>query len=215
MANKAFCMTFSLIDAANHVIRVKNQWKNRARQKTIKFRTTMTSECQKCSQFRKFPYFVQKLIVDQWKLAAKELTDGNMSANELSDELICSVDCLFWRRYQFSCKHLWHYNIVFDAFQQSNWTIWAKMFENSEFEVYETSIKLKVECHEKIEKINHHMLQMRKILNAIKKKYYEIIEHTADWKSEKKNSQMQRWIDWLNKLTEFIKKRKMEEAMRQ
>ena len=215
MAGKASCMTFSLIGAANHVIRVGDQWENRARQEAINFRTTMTPECQECSQFRKFPYPVQKLIVDQWKLAAKELADGDMPADELPDELICPVDCLFWRRYQLPCKHLWHYNIVFDAFQQSNWTIWAEMFEDSGFEVYETSARLKVECHEEIEEVNHHMLQMREVLNAIKEKYYEIVEHTADWTSEERSSQMQRWIDWLNKLTGPIKRRGVEEAMRQ
>ena len=54
------------------------------------------------------------------------------------------------------------------------------MFENNDFEIYETSIKLKIERYEKIEKADRHMLQMKKILNAIKEKYYEIAEHTAD-----------------------------------
>ena len=182
---------------------------------SIAFRTTMTPECQECSHLRKFPYPVQKLIVDQWKLAAKELTDEETSADEFFDELICLVDWLFWRQYQFSCKHLWHYNIVFDAFQSSDWAIWAEMFEDSGFEMYETSISLKVERHEEIEEIERHMLQMKEVLNAIKKKYYEIAEHTADWTAKKRQSQMQRWIDWLNKLISFIKRHGVEKALRE
>ena len=58
------------------------------------------------------------------------------------------------------------------------------MFENNDFEIYETSIKLKIERYEKIKKTDRHMLQMKKILNAIKEKYYEIAEHIADWNSE-------------------------------
>ena len=173
----------------------------------------MIFECQKCFHFRKFFYFVQKLIVDQWKLAVKKLTNENASVDELFDELICSVDCLFWRQYQFLCKHLWHYNIVFDAFQSFNWAIWTEMFENSDFEIYEMSSSLKIEHHEKIKKIDRHMLQMKKILNVIKNKYYDIIEHTVDWTTKKRQSQMQRWIDWLNKLIESIKKQKMKKTL--
>ena len=38
---------------------------------------------------------MQKLIVDQWKLATKSLADDDEPADELPDELICSVDCFF------------------------------------------------------------------------------------------------------------------------
>ena len=190
IVGKASCMTFSLIGAASHVIRVGDQWENRTRQEAINFHTTMTPECQECPQLRKFPYPVQKLIVDQWKLAAKELADGDMPAGELPDELICPVDCFFWRRYQLPCKHLWHYNIVCDAFQQNNWTVWAEMIEDSGFEIYETSARLEVECHEEIEGVDRHMVQMREVLDAIKEKYYKIIEHTAEWTAEERSSQM-------------------------
>ena len=87
------------------------------------------------------------------------------------------------------------------------------MFENSDFEIYEMSDSLEVERHEKIKRIDRHMLQMKKVLDAIKNKYYEIIEHTADWTAEKRQSQMQRWIDWLDKLTESIRKQKMKKTL--
>ena len=106
MVEKAHLVTFSLKGAASHVIRIGDQWENRAGQEEISFRTTTTPECQECPHLRKFPYPVQKLIVDQWKLAAKSLTDGDEPAGELPDELICPVDCLFWRQYQLPCKHL-------------------------------------------------------------------------------------------------------------
>ena len=54
MLGKAACITFSLIGAANHAIRVGDQWENRARQEGIAFRTTMTPECQECPHLRKF-----------------------------------------------------------------------------------------------------------------------------------------------------------------
>ena len=205
-------MTFNLIDAITHVIRIKNQWKNRIVQKIINFRIIIISECQKCFHFRKIFYFVQKFIVDQWKLAVQSLTNDDESIDELFDQFICSVNCLFWRQYQFFCKHLWHYNVVFDLFRKTDWTIWTKMFENNKFEVYETSTKLNRE-KKKMKKLNRYALQMKKTLNAIKKKYYEIVEHTADWTTEKKNPQMQRWLNWLKKLTESIQNRKMKKTL--
>ena len=54
------------------------------------------------------------------------------------------------------------------------------MFEDSGFEMYETSARLDVERHEEMKEADRHMLQMREILNAIKEKYYEIVEHTAN-----------------------------------
>ena len=148
MIGKANFMTFSLLGAANHVIRIGDQWENRARQAEASFRTTTTPECQECPHLRKFPYPVQKLIVDQWKLTAKSLADGDASAGEMPDQLICPVDCLFYRQYQLPCRHLWHHNIVFETFQEIDWLKWAELFEDSGFEVYETSAKLDVESHE-------------------------------------------------------------------
>ena len=208
-------MTFSLIGAASHVLRIGDQWENRARSEEANFRTTMTPECQECPYLRKFPYPVQMLIVDQWKLAARSLADGDEPAGELPDELICPVDCLFWRQYQLPCRHLWHYNIVFDAFQEVNWTVWAEMFEDSGFEVYETSTRLDFDHHKEVERSDRHMLQMREVLDAIKDKYYEIAEYTAEWTAEERNPQIKRWLDWLEKLTGPIRRRGVEEALQE
>ena len=81
---KAQMMTFFLSEAATHVIRIGDQWKNWIHQKIIEFRIIIISKCQECSHFRKFFYFVQKFIVDQWKLAVKDLADGKKPTDELS-----------------------------------------------------------------------------------------------------------------------------------
>ena len=53
------------------------------------------------------------------------------------------------------------------------------MFEDSGFEMYKTSIKLNCE-KKKMKKLIRCALQMRKILNVIKKKYYKMMKRTAD-----------------------------------
>lgn len=95
-----------------------------------------------------------------------------------------------------------------------DWTAWAEMFENSGFEVYETSVRLSCE-REEMEGPDRHALQMRETLNAIKEKYYEIAEHTADWTAEERNPQIQRWLDWLEKLTGPIRSRGVKEALQE
>lgn len=87
------------------------------------------------------------------------------------------------------------------------------MFENSGFEIYETSVCLEIERDEEVEKSDRHLLQMREMLDAIKKKYYEIIEYTADWSIEEKTPHIQRWLNWLSKLTGPIRGQAVEEAL--
>ena len=88
------------------------------------------------------------------------------------------------------------------------------MFENSGFEIYETSVRLECEMEE-MKGSDRHLLQMRETLDAIKEKYYEIAEHTADWSAEERTPQMQRWLDWLDKLTEPIRNRRVKEALQE
>ena len=210
-------MTFSLNGAAHHVLRIGDQWENRARIAEANFRTTTTPECSEFPHLRKFPYPVQKLIVDQLKLAHQNLADGEEPAGEMPDELICPVDCLFYRQYQLPCRHLWHYELVFSSFQENDWNNWAELFEDGGFEIYETTTKINVSHNEDddIEGPDRHVLQMWEVLEHIKDKYYEIAEHTAEWTVEERNPKIERWLLWLNKLTGPIRKQGVEEAMRE
>ena len=92
---------------------------------------------------------------------------------------------------------------------------WAEMFEDSGFEVYETSARLNIERHEDIEEPDRHMLQMREVLDTIKDKFYEVMEHTADWTAEERNPQKERWLGWLEKLTGLIRRQEVEEALQE
>ncbi len=115
-------MTFSLTGTANHALRIGDQWENRAKSEETSFRTITTPECRDFPPLAKFPYPVQKLIVEQYKEAVKIIANEDEPAGELSDQLICSINCLFYRQYQLPCRHLWHYNILFDSFQEKDWT---------------------------------------------------------------------------------------------
>ena len=66
---KAAIQKFSLTEAANHVLRIGDQWEIRAQKAAIDFRTTRTPECQDYPQLALFPYLVQSLLVEQYKIA--------------------------------------------------------------------------------------------------------------------------------------------------
>ena len=87
MIGKAEFMKFSLIEAANHVLRVGDQWKKRADQAGVTSQTTNTPERHEYPSLRKFTYPVQKLMVDQWKLAAKNLSEDDEPAGDVMEQM--------------------------------------------------------------------------------------------------------------------------------
>jgi hypothetical protein len=51
------------------------------------------------------------------------------------------------------------------------------------------------------------------VLNTIKEKFYEVMEHTADWSAEDRNPQIVRWLSWLEKLTGPVRRQGVEQAL--
>lgn len=203
-------MTFSL------TVRIGDQWEHMASKEEASFRTTAAPECKNYPALRQFPYPVQKLIVGQYKEAVRTIENGDEPAGEMPNELMCPVGCLFYRQYQLPCKHLWHYNIEFDLFQESDWAQWAKMFEGGGFEIYETAAKVHVDNqHETIKGPDRHVLEVREILDHIKNKYNEIAEHTAGWTTEERDPIIARWITWSDKLINPIRNRGAEQVLKE
>ena len=89
------------------------------------------------------------------------------------------------------------------------------MFEDSGFEVYETSARSKPDDEEEIETPDRHKLQMKEVLNSIKEKFYELVKHIAEWTVEERDPQMEKWLSWLHKLTGPIRSRGVEEALKE
>lgn len=112
---------FSITGTANHVLRIDDQWENRARKKETSFRTTFLAEAKDYPLLQKFPYPVQELIVQQYKESVQNNENGDEPAGEMPDELICPTSCMFFRQYQLPCKQLWHYNFLLDSFHGDDW----------------------------------------------------------------------------------------------
>ena len=72
----------------------------------IDFCTTRTSECQDYPQLALFPYPVQSLLVEQYKIVQKEIVAGKEPQESVEDDLVCPTDCLFYCQHQLPYKHL-------------------------------------------------------------------------------------------------------------
>lgn len=56
-------------------------------------------ECKNYSRLQLFFYFVQKLIVKQYKKTVQIIENDEKSVDEMSNILICFIDCLFYEQY--------------------------------------------------------------------------------------------------------------------
>ena len=67
------------------------------------------------------------------------------------------------------------------AFSNSDWARWAYMFEEGGFEIYESTTKEYVikDVYEEPDGPSKHMLEVCKVLDEIKTKFYELEENTA------------------------------------
>ena len=56
---------------------------------------------------------------------------------------------------------------------------------------------------------------MKEVLDSVKEKFYELIEHTAGRTAEERDPQIERCLSWLRKLTGPIISRGVEEALQE
>lgn len=80
--------------------------------------------------------------MSQLKLTEQANVDAEASlTKKIDDDIVFSVDCMFYRQYQLLCKHMWQYHLIYDVFTLHDWDRWIFMFENGEFEIYESITK--------------------------------------------------------------------------
>ena len=67
---------FSLLGCASHVLRIGDQWEQRAKDEAALWRSTRSAECQDYPDLARFPGPVQELIVGQLKKGQQNAADG-------------------------------------------------------------------------------------------------------------------------------------------
>lgn len=91
------------------------------------------------------------------------------------------------------------------------------MFENDEFEIYESITKKYVikNIYKTIEALDKHLLKIREILDLIKNRYYKIVKQTTNWAKKKRTLIITKWIEQLAHLIDLIRKRKINIALQE
>ena len=201
---------FSLTRIVRHVFHIENQWRQRAQKMTSKFRITKTSWCLAWFQLVRFSDFVQQFMNEKLKQIDK-IIENEKNVLDVKNKIVCFVDndCLFYRQYQFSCRHIWHQNILFDCVKNENWNRFAFDFEKRNFEIYEIINKKWIfeSVHDAIKNFNRHLLKIRKVFDDIKNKYYELCENMTKWISKERFFIFDRWLNQLNNLIVFIRQK--------
>ena len=89
------------------------------------------------------------------------------------------------------------------------------MFEEQGFEIYESTTKEYAEkdIYDKPGGPSKQMLDVREVLDDIKKRFYEIEERTAEWDEQTRITIASKWVDFLRKATGPIRKQAFEQAL--
>ena len=135
----------------------------------------------------------------------------------LNDDIVCIVlnDCLFWRKYQLFCKHIWQIHVFVDVIIIKHWIRFAWMFDDDDFEIYEniTTKYVNKNMNNVIERSNKHLLKIRKIFDSIKNRYYEIAKYMKRHALDERHVFIQKWIDKFRLLTRSIRQQKMKQII--
>ncbi len=157
------------------IIEVATQYDARAEKALYDFKTRISSEVQQYPFLAGFPVPVQKLLIDQIRESNHDIAEGEAPREVATDGgVVC--DCLFYRRYQVPCKHVFTATYFYNY--EPDWAVYHFMFEESGFEIYETmgSIYVAEDIYEEIGAPSRRKIDVRETLNRIQNKYYDLEE---------------------------------------
>ncbi|KAI9094444.1 hypothetical protein DFS34DRAFT_629484 [Phlyctochytrium arcticum] len=131
----------SLLKACRALVKVNNQRWLEADRTATTFRTKALKHLNAYPEIGKFPYPIQRLLIDQYMAVEKRIAKAK-PIPELQGE----CHCLFARKYLLPCKHVFHADSCSDTriLTPELWNSYIIMFEESGYEVYEGKEKVTV-----------------------------------------------------------------------
>ena len=89
------------------------------------------------------------------------------------------------------------------------------MFDDDDFEIYESTTREYVvrDMDDVIERPDKHLLEVRKVLDSIKNRYYEIVEYMERNASDERYAFIQGWVDKFRLLTRSIRQQGVEQTI--
>jgi len=142
----------SLIGACHNIVAVDAKKWSDAKYVAFEFCTKRISafgvDHKILNEVHKFPYSIQKMVVDEIFAIAKRLEKGKGPPGLIS--LDCR--CLFFRHYLLPCRHIFHDHIYStNKLTIDSWRKFQRIFEDNGFEIYECRELVEIEVPEKSE----------------------------------------------------------------
>ncbi len=161
-----------------HVHIIALEWDKKACKTEHEFRTKHIADTVHIPNIRRFPYPIQLILVQEMN-KAENCGEEEELPREIDDAIGCK--CLFWRRYQLPCRHIFYQHMLFQILTDEDWEAFAFAWEDCGFEGYETAgpeyaIK---EMYEEIGAPARRKLNLREVLDGLHAKYYALEEATA------------------------------------
>ncbi|KAE8154770.1 hypothetical protein BDV25DRAFT_81869 [Aspergillus avenaceus] len=191
--------SWSLCGIIDRVLETYNQWFERAKNCQMEFRSHYITDFCGYPILKRFPYPVQKLILEELKLT-QDIEEETLYL-ELDDNPSCH--CLFFRKWQLPCRHILRHEQLFgNILTPEYWDTWHSKWEESGFELYEESkdIDVKMTLEQEFAIAAAQKLAIREVLDKIMDRFYEIQEQSREWAPDIYNDMIQRWTGWADKL---------------
>jgi hypothetical protein len=144
---------------------------------------------------------------------AEECAEEEELPREIEDELGCK--CLFWRRYQLPCRHIFYQHMLFQILSDDDWETFAFAWEECGFEKYETAspqyaIK---EVYEEIGAPAKRKLEFREVLDNLHAKYYWLEDQMNGWPDDARDTAIKGWITALEQCTGELRKQAADDLI--
>jgi hypothetical protein len=146
----------------------------------------------------RFPYPMQKLIVEEYRKVDNEDAAKPIKLRPLSDDP--SYRCLFYRQWQLPCRHIILQEKVFrGVLTNFYWDNWCQKWEESGFELYEgiTTDYVNGPVDQEISAPRRILVDAGAIFEELKSHLYMFHDNTKHWPEEARE---ETWASWLNDL---------------
>lgn len=117
---KSELQRFSLEGLIKHILTIDKDYARRAEDIASSFRTRFLPLTAEFEELRVFPFPVQKLLSEEIRTTQYSFNEGEetrefiiQDEEGLSTPPVC--ECLFFRKWQLPCQHIWHHHIVFGS----------------------------------------------------------------------------------------------------
>lgn len=182
---------FSLCGLARMIHETGLQWDAENKKRAWHFDTKKLSIVRREPGLSLFPFPIQKLLHREIKRANAAMKEGKDPPSLANGGLECW--CRFFRAYSLPCFHLWHAHLIQNCITRTHLEHFARLFEESGYEVYEGHDRhivlpvFRVEGEDEAAQLRD-TLQSREYLELLRSKWYDLLDQSAHYETEKREA---------------------------